>query len=255
MLSSTYQIVKTDNCPVCGKIVDWVSMKIPGLKKEIIIPDCNCKLNETPQSIQIKKQNRIDRIQDILKKSHLPSHYDKFNLNTFPVNTTDESQSIPQKSMLSHCREYIKNWNCRQLFLWGKTGTGKSAISTIIARSIIWHSLIKTRFVTQGQMAKELSWGINEDELKITPASILKYYCEIPLLIIDEYSYYNSSQSERRKAFEVINLRYMNDKSTIITTNDPIPQIKDPDTVRIWRRMIEKPNLQIPFSWDNLTKN
>jgi DNA replication protein DnaC len=111
---------------------------------------------------------------------------------------------------LANC-DYVKK--SRNIIFVGKSGTGKTHLSTALGMEACKHG-IRSRFVTGCGLANELIEARDEKQL----GRAVKRYASYGLLIIDELGYIPFSKEGAQLIFQVLADRHER-KSVIITTN------------------------------------
>jgi len=111
---------------------------------------------------------------------------------------------------LANCDYVKKN---RNIIFVGKSGTGKTHLSTALAMEACKHG-IRSRFVTGCGLANELIEARDEKQL----GRAVKRYASYGLLIIDELGYIPFSKEGAQLIFQILAERHER-KSVIISTN------------------------------------
>jgi len=107
--------------------------------------------------------------------------------------------------------QYLKS--CRNVILFGKSGTGKTHLDTALGMQACIQG-IRTRFVTGCGLANELIEARDEKLL----GRVIKRYSRYGLLIIDELGYVPFSKEGAELLFQILAERH-EQKSVIVTTN------------------------------------
>jgi len=111
---------------------------------------------------------------------------------------------------LANC-DYVKK--SRNIIFVGKSGTGKTHLSTALGMEACKHG-IRSRFVTGCGLANELIEARDEKQL----GRAVKRYASYGLLIIDELGYIPFSKEGAQLIFQILAERHER-KSVIISTN------------------------------------
>lgn len=160
-------------------------------------------LNLTEVELQFRKENRFKRL---LKEAKYPL------IKTLDMFDFEEAPGLDVRLIkeLSTC-QYIKQ--ARNIILLGRSGTGKTHLSTALAIEACREG-IRSRFVTACGLVNELIEANNEKTL----SRLIKKYSKYELLIVDELGYVPFSKEGAELLFQVLAQRHER-KATIITSN------------------------------------
>ena len=135
------------------------------------------------------------------------------------------------------CYDFIRKFpeGCPNLFLYGTVGTGKSFLSGCIAKELLdkGHSVIYFSAVQLFDMLSEYSFDKNKDSL-YNPYEDL-YNCD--LVIIDDLGTEIANNFVTSKLFNCLNERQLRKKSTIISSNLSLEELKLLYSDRIFSRV------------------
>jgi len=160
-------------------------------------------LNLSEVEVQTRQENGRKRR---LREAKFPilKPMDTFNFDAAP------ELSVQLIKELSDCDYINKN---RNVIFVGKSGTGKTHLSTALGMEACKHG-IRTRFVTGCGLANELIEARDEKIL----GRVVKRYAGYGLLIIDELGYVPFSKEGAQLIFQVLAERHER-KPVMITTN------------------------------------
>jgi len=176
-------------------------------------------------------------IKEILEKENFSNFtFDYYSNSTAdpatgltPLETAQKAYDISQN--------FIKNFEktFSNLYLYGKTGTGKTFLSNCIAKELLdkGHSVI---YFTAFQLFDILSKGIFDKDNKAIAAHQNIFDCD--LLIIDDLGTELSNSFTTSQFFLCLNERMLRKKSTIISTNLKIEEIADIYSERVFSRIL-----------------
>jgi len=247
------EIVKIDKCPKCGKDCNWI--KVPFAHKDLIVPDCKCRIEERKIDNQDRKidYNKI-LIEKYLKQSGIALN--KLTLNTF-LYSDNEKDKEHQKRVIAKIKDYIINYkdkyNTSLIALWGNIGTGKTELSKIIGKELIKRYRIRVRYITPVRLNFELRYGITE--LGMNSIETNKYYYDkLNMIIINEFGTGNSWEQE--VVYDLIDYYYDNNKSLIINTNRYLSKEENNIYAKFWDRIKDKNknNISLPCIWSSLRR-
>ena len=142
--------------------------------------------------------------------------FDNFSLAQFEPGSENYEK---MKHVLDTAKEYVENFaKCRgNLLLIGKTGTGKTHISTAIARGVISQG-----FDVIYDSVQNIISDFEADKFRASysaEAEKGRKYLECDLLIIDDLGTEFSSQFSISCLYNLLNTRQNRGKATVISTN------------------------------------
>jgi DNA replication protein DnaC len=181
----------------------------------------------------------------------------RFQDKTF--NSYDPDNLSNKKNPYEKVREYVdtfadRNKNGDWLVLTGGYGLGKTHLAFAAARKIMKYyaeqfveenpnSLRYTRatkkiiFVNSSELVQKIRDSYDSD--RVNEKEIMARYETIPLLIIDDLGTEKASEWQHEKMYLILNHRYNEMKTTIITTNLGIAGLRKQVSERVVERMIE----------------
>lgn len=136
------------------------------------------------------------------------------------------------------CRHFIKNFNSdyHNLFFYGTVGTGKSFLSCCVAKELMDQGCSVIYFGATGlfDLLSDAAFHTkNRDERQNAYADL--YRCD--LLIIDDLGTELTNQFTASQLFSLLNERHLGKKSTLISTNFTLAQLRDRYSDRIFSRI------------------
>lgn len=136
------------------------------------------------------------------------------------------------------CHSFIKNFNSdyRNLFFYGTVGTGKSFLSGCVAKELMDQGYSVIYFGAAGlfDLLSKVSFNAkNRDERQNTYSDL--YRCD--LLIIDDLGTELTNQFTASQLFSLLNERHLGKKSTLISTNFSLAELRDRYSDRIFSRI------------------
>ena len=168
-------------------------------------------------------------IQDMLK-------YNNFDHLSFEF-YTGEALSLFQYAV-STCQNFIKTFDSdyHNLFFYGTVGTGKSFLSGCVAKELIdrGHSVIYFGATSLFDLLSSASFHTKAREDRQNAYSDL-YQCD--LLIIDDLGTELTNQFTSSQLFSLLNERHLGKKSTLISTNFSLAELRDRYSDRIFSRI------------------
>ncbi len=166
--------------------------------------------------------------------------FDSFRLDTYP-DVADSLIGVNQrehmKNTFEYCKDYAENFttDAQGLFMYGKTGLGKTHLSLAIANVVIdkgydvYYGSVQS--IMDKLEAERFGRLPREDSIK---EDILN--CD--LLIIDDLGTEFSTQYTNAEIYNIINSRMLSSLPTIISTNLDMNQVAEKYTQRVASRII-----------------
>lgn len=170
--------------------------------------------------------------------------FDNFDLEWY---RDDPDNYERMKRNLENAKAYCKNFhkNKGNLLLIGKTGTGKTHISTAIAREVINLGYDVIYDTVQNIIADfeddKFRRSYNTEELKA------EKYLECDLLIIDDLGTEFSNQVTLSCIYNILNTRHNKGLATIISTNLDSAELARKYEDRIYSRIVGSETRVMPF--------
>lgn len=168
-------------------------------------------------------------IQDMLKRNN-------FSLLSYEYYTGEGLTLF--KHAVETCLSFIKNFNSdyRNLFFYGTVGTGKSFLSGCVAKELMDRGYSVIYFGAAGlfDLLSSVSFDAkNRDERQNTYSDL--YRCD--LLILDDLGTELTNQFTASQLFSLLNERHLGKKSTLISTNFSLAELRDRYSDRIFSRI------------------
>lgn len=168
-------------------------------------------------------------IQDMLK-------HNNFSLLSYEYYTGEALALF--RHAVNTCESFIKNFNSdyRNLFFYGTVGTGKSFLSGCVAKELMDQGLSVIYFGAAGlfDLLSKVSFDAkSRDERQNTYSDL--YQCD--LLIIDDLGTELTNQFTASQLFSLLNERQLGKKSTLISTNFSLAELRDRYSDRIFSRI------------------
>ena len=168
-------------------------------------------------------------IQDLLKQNN-------FSLLSYEY-YRGEALALFQNAVKT-CQSFIKNFNSdyHNLFFYGTVGTGKSFLSCCVAKELMdqGHSVIYFGATGLFDLLSNAAFHTKDREERQNAYSDL-YRCD--LLIIDDLGTELTNQFTSSQIFSLLNERHLGKKSTLISTNFTLAQLRDRYSDRIFSRI------------------
>ncbi|MFV0363585.1 MAG: ATP-binding protein [Suipraeoptans sp.] len=177
----------------------------------------------------------------LYSQSNLGDILDKENFKTFNLNfysnkidkKTGRSNRENAKIALETCKDFVDSFKNAEdnLLLYGDTGVGKTFLSHCIAKELIDKSY-SVIYLTASELFDSLADAKFHNNNK---AGSHIYDCD--LLIIDDLGTELSNSFTSTEMFVITNDRLLKKKSTIISTNLSLEDLKEKYTERVFSRI------------------
>lgn len=176
-------------------------------------------------------------MQHILEKEN----FSRFNDQYYSDQLLEGGRPSPRQNIhavVKKCREFIDDFpSAQNLLLHGSTGTGKTFLSHCIAKEIMDKGYTCV-YVTAFQLFDILTSQAYQKRKDHLPMSYqLIFHCD--LLVIDDLGTELNNAFITSQLFHCLNERQLREKSTLISTNLSVRNLKERYTERIVSRIIE----------------
>ena len=203
-------------CQVC-KDAGFVHSSVDGHTDYTQVVPCEC----------VKAIWETKKIAYMSKQCEFPPLSETMNFNNFEV--------FPEvKSALKKSKEMANNpGKVSWLILIGKNGNGKTHLAVAICKA--WLSAgIPAKYKLVSLLLEELREGISHSSEESFEKRFA-YYCNVPLLLMDDYGIEASTKWVQEKLDTLIDYRLMHNLSLIITSNLSLDEIPPRIRSRIMR--------------------
>ncbi len=196
-------MVSTETCALCGgsgfKTVASASGKASAVTR------CDCRVSNWPELL--------------LKKARIPARYEHCTLSNFEV---DGRGHASLKTARLRAERFIEDYpvNTTGLLLVGPVGVGKTHLAVGIIRELINQKRIPSLFVDYRELLKQIQNSYNPT-VQATELEILSPVFQAEVLVLDELGAVKPTEWVWDTVSLVLNTRYNDKRTTIITTNFP----------------------------------
>ena len=209
------------------KTIDW---NLYGTKRvmKLDYERCNCKdaqkyWNEYDmkklQMLEEEKKLRMmqefaNKVDKIIKNSKMSKRNLNYKFENFEVNSNNKKV---YQSLKNYSERFVNLEERKGLILTGNNGVGKTHLACSIANELIKNGIP----IIYGTLINLLAELKNTYDVynNISEMKIIKLYEKVDLLIIDDLGKEKPSEWGLEKLFTIINSRYENNLTVIITTN------------------------------------
>lgn len=220
----------SDVCPICeGR--EWILKIKDGV--EIAVP-CKCR----EKAVMSRR----------LRFADIPEAFCGMDLRSFRMDVYRKQES---KKMVSDACKIIKTYlddfesqkeRGMGLYIWSRTkGSGKTRIAAGIANELMKRYTVK--FAVSLTILQEIKNTWRRDAAG-NESQLLDALSTTDILIVDDFGVEAPAAWINDKMYQIINERYINQKVTIFTSNDPLDKLSYDD--RITNRIKER-TYQIAF--------
>ena len=220
-----------------------------GFKDGIIEPEYDCDICKDTGYVNGKKCSCFLAAEKklIRSASNLDQILEKENFDTFSIDYYSDRIRDPEdpngktskeaaEHALKSAKEFVDTFgeDFRNIYLYGKTGVGKTFLAHCIAKALIDKG-VNVVFLTEAsfiELLEDNQFHTSEDT-KAAAATI--FDCD--LLIIDDFGANRNNSFVSSAILRVIDERYVNRKSTVITSNLTIEDLSVRYSDRIFSRI------------------
>lgn len=185
----------------------------------------------------------------------------KENFSTFSFDYFDDTRKIPvldktvkeyMVQVVDTCRRFVDEFSEKHgnLLFTGPTGVGKTFLTNCIAKALIdrYYSVI---YLSANDLFQVFSRNRFDYDSEDDIRGMYQHILECDLLIIDDLGTELNNSFTSSQLFYCINERMNMSRSTIISTNHPINELRDRYTERVTSRIISKYTV-IPLYGDDI---
>ena len=198
MESELVMRVSTEVCPVCGG-TGW---KFGADDRRV--SRCDCRLKQKSEAL--------------LAAARIPKRYEHCELSNFEFEGPHRYLASARMAACKFVEEYpLENSG---LLLIGSIGVGKTHLAAGIIKELILSKGIACLFYDYRELLKEIQNSYNHS-VKATELEVLRPVFETEVLVLDELGAVKPTEWVWDTVSLILNTRYNNNRTTIITTNYP----------------------------------
>lgn len=205
-------------------------------KDQAVLPNgekCSCYTQQIIGQIQ-----GMSNMENLLEFQNFQTFDDK--IFDDKIDDSGQSHLARIKRNVKISREFIENFTTpsqKSLMFLGPTGTGKTFLSSCIAKEIIDSGETVVYKTSQDliKLAKNANYKWNDDE----SSNIYEVVLGCDLLIIDDLGTEIEGKMSTSEIFNIINSRIVSGKKMIISTNLGLKEIEQRYTERVYSRIVE----------------
>lgn len=170
-----------------------------------------------------------DRSGRLLEQARIPRRYENCTLETFNIRK-DKATGEPNPSLaaaLFFARRFVEEYPADfGLLLHGTTGVGKTHLAVAVLRELVLRKGAACLFYDFRDLLKEIRDSYNPisgtSELRV-----LQPVLDVEVLLLDEMAATDPSDWVKETLAHIINSRYNQKKTTLITTTSPLERRSD----------------------------
>jgi DNA replication protein DnaC len=190
-------------CAICND-TGWRTIT-SGKEREVV--RCECRL-----------KSRSERL---LAAAKIPPRYEHCDLSTFRCDQDDKDQQSLAKAKL-YAGRFVEEYPTEKtgLLFVGSVGVGKTHLAVGILKALIRDKGVPCLFCDYRELLKSIQNSFNAS-VQATEMGILRPVFDAEVLVLDELGAVRSTEWVFDTVNYILNSRYNNNKTTIITTNFP----------------------------------
>ena len=195
--------IQTDVCPIC-RGTGWRDVMRDG---ERAATRCECR--------------RKGRAERLLHAAKIPARYEHCELTTFRFDAEDADDAALNKAH-HWANRFVDEYPLEKtgLLFVGSVGVGKTHLAVGIIKALIRDKGVRCLFCDYRELLKSIQNSYNPS-VQATEMEILQPVFDAEVLVLDELGAVRSTEWVFDTVNYILNSRYNDNKTTIITTNYP----------------------------------
>ena len=202
-MASVPKAESTPECPVCSG-TGWKSIAITG--KANRMARCDCRLEQ--------------RIGRLLQLARIPARYEHCTLADFSTEFQGAHRLLPAARLAAG--RFVEEYPLIRtgLLFIGPIGTGKTHLAVGIIQELVRSKGVPCLFCDYRELLKEIQNSYNAS-VQTTELEVLRPVFDADVLVLDELGAVKPSEWVWDTVSHILNSRYNDKKTTIVTTNFP----------------------------------
>lgn len=185
-------------CPVCGD-TGWKTVLLAGQKR---VTRCVCSTQ--------------DRTSRLLAQAHIPQRYEGCDLENFLVEGTQRGAAAAKITAAKFVEQYPLDKT--GLLLIGPSGAGKTHLSVAILKQLVVAKRVCCLFCDYRELLKQIQNSYNSS-VQVTELDLLRPVFQTEVLVLDDLGAVKPTEWVWDTVSIILNSRYNENRTTIITTN------------------------------------
>lgn len=191
----------------------------------VVVCLCKCQSRAIEEAEEHRKaEARMQSLQRLKDLSLLGKRYQNASFENLDLDRPADFINAVER-----CKKYCENWDEIKkqglgMYLYGDVGTGKSLLTACIGNYLLarFTTVLFTNFF---EIAKQIKKTFTDNSM--TESAFIDRLTSVDLLIIDDLGTEIVTKNGERtwlqdKIYDVINARYINQKSTIFSSNESL---------------------------------
>ena len=162
---------------------------------------------------------RRDRADKLLNMARIPARYEHCEISNFDVLPGRSEMSMHKAKIMAE--GFVRDFpldNNQGLLFTGTIGTGKTHLAVGIVKELVRTRGVPCLFYDYRELLKEIQNSYNP-QVQETEAEVLRPVMDADVLVLDELGAIKPSEWVWDTVSHILNTRYNNQRTTIITTN------------------------------------
>jgi DNA replication protein DnaC len=188
-------------CPICEG-TGWKTVEIPG--KASRATRCDCRVNT--------------RVERLLQSANIPTRYQHCTLSEFDIHFEGAHRSLAAARLAAG--RFVEEYPLEKtgLLLIGTIGVGKTHLAVGVMQELIRSKGVHCLFCDYRELLKQIQNSYNAS-VQTTEMEILRPVFDAEVLVLDELGAVKPSEWVWDTVSLILNSRYNDKRTTIITTN------------------------------------
>lgn len=191
-------------CPIC----EGAGLRVIQQDGHQFATECVCRTE--------RRANRL------LERARIPKRYEHCSLESFETQFGGANRTL--EGALITARGFVEGYpletNGTGLLFVGAIGVGKTHLATAILQSLVSQHGIRGHFCDFRDLLKQVQHSYNQS-VAATEIDVLRPVFNAEVLVIDELGSARQSEWVEDTVAHILNTRYNDRKTTILTTNYP----------------------------------
>lgn len=182
---------------------------------------------------------RLETAKKAFRESQIPKKFRWKFCEDFDI-VTKEANNIVKFAHTINDMDPEHKWK-EGFYLWGPAGSGKTLLACIFLQELMLKYSCAGQFVDLSrQFFQRIKRSYdNTDESYGTSGQILDELIQVPFIVIDDFGVQRNTEWESEMLYNLIDSRYAEERTTIVTSNSNISEYKKLTHGRVYSRILE----------------